>query len=187
MSAWAQPRDDARTGPMFATAARPLAPLGLRLLTFFVASATASLAYATLLRHPPVLRVLALAAIATAYGAAIWLSGERRRSAPAVRVALPVLATVLALAVGFLALGVPARLIAPWHWGALARALEGGLHGLRSWTWPYTGGGRWARIDVLLPLAPCLTLMALLYFWPASRHAAARRVYALAVAVAVAV
>jgi transglutaminase-like putative cysteine protease len=194
MSAWAQrPADVLHAGSPVAHATRSPGALWLRLLTFFAATALASLAYATLLRHPPAARALAVAAAATATGAALSLGGSllagrgaRRASAHAAGVAVSLLVALLALALGLLAVGVPAHLVLPWHWGALARAVERGVAGLHDWRWPYLGGSQWARLSVLMLLVPATTLMALLCFWPAHTRAGARRLIALAIAVALA-
>ena len=194
MSAWAQrPADVVRVGTPLPRATGATGALWLRLLTFFAATAMASLAYATLLRHPPAGRALAVAAAATAAGAALSLVGSllasrgaRRARARAASGVAIVLVTLCALALGLLAIGVPAHLVLPWHWGALAHALERGVAGLHDWRWPYLGGSRWARLSVLMLLVPATTLMALLYFWPAQARAGARRLIAFAIAVALA-
>ncbi len=192
MSAWAErPAGVVGVGARVAPAS---GALWLRLLTFFAVTATASLAYATLLRHPPAGRALAVAAAATATGAALSLVGSllasrgaRRASARALGGVAIALVTLLAIALGLLAIGVPAHLVLPWHWGALLHALEGGVAGLHDWRWPYLGGSRWARVSVLTLLVPATTLMALLCFWPAHARAGARRLMAFAIAVALAV
>jgi transglutaminase-like putative cysteine protease len=195
MSAWAKPR----LAPVAVRRApndEQPGPLGVRLLTFFAVTAMAALAYARLLYHAPAGAALAVAAVATACGAALSLGlaklgGARpadtmRLRARTARAAVIVAASLLGLELGLLAVGVPAHLVPPWRWGALASAVGGGLAQLGSWSWPYLGGAHWARLSVLMLLVPATTLMALLYFWPVRAGAGARRLYALAIAVALA-
>ena len=174
-----------------------LAPLWLRVLTFFIVTATAALSYARLLHDPPAGVAVAVAAVASACGAGLSLAPAVLRGAPRsgrgrlrgrpARAAVIVLAALGGLGLGLLVVGVPARLIAPWHWKALANAVGGGLTQLGGWSWPYLGSSHWARLSVLMLLVPATTLMALLYFWPAREGAAARRLGALAIAVGLAV
>ncbi len=195
MSAWTE----ARVAPAAVWVAREerrLAPLWVRLLIFFAGTTMAALAYVHLLHEAPAEVAVAMAAVATACGGVLSLGlgavGRARfsrtdpRRARIARVAVAVVVTVLALELGLLAVGVPVHLIAPWHWGALGRAVDGGLGQLGAWIWPYTGGSEWARLSVLMLLVPSTALMALLFFWPAREGAGGRRFGALAIAVALA-
>ncbi len=195
MSAWSE----AQVAPVAVHGAREeqrLAPLWVRLLIFFAGTTLAALAYVHLLHEAPAEVAVAVAAVATACGGVLSLGlgavGRARfsrtdpRRARIARVAVAVVVTLLALELGLLAVGVPVHLIAPWHWGALSRAVDGGLGQLGAWIWPYTGGSEWARLSVLMLLVPSTTLMALLFFWPAREGAGGRRFGALAIAVALA-
>lgn len=195
MSAWTE----ARVAPVAVRVAREerrLAPLWVRLLIFFAGTTMAALAYVHLLHEAPAEVAVAVAAVATACGGVLSLGlgavGRARfsrtdpRRARIARVAVVLVVTVLALELGLLAVGVPVHLIAPWHWGALGRAVDGGLGQLGAWVWPYTGGSEWARLSVLMLLVPTTTLMSLLFFWPAREGAGGRRFGALAIAVALA-
>jgi transglutaminase-like putative cysteine protease len=191
MSAWAA----RRTTPVAVRRARAderPGPLLVRLLTFFAVTSMSALAYAQLLHHPPAGAPFAVAAVATACGGALSRGLTAVGGAPfagaarATRAAVILVTALLGLELGLLAVGVPARLVAPWHWVALARAVAGGLAQLGSWSWPYLGSARWARLSVLMLLVPATTLMALLFFWPARARGAARRLCALAIAVALA-
>ncbi|HUH80866.1 MAG TPA: transglutaminase-like domain-containing protein [Solirubrobacteraceae bacterium] len=195
MSAWAE-RRAAPPAVHPARARERLAPLWVRSLTFFAVTALSALAYGRLLHHAPAGAAVAAAAAATACGGVLSLGLEAVGGAPraetprlrtrAARAAVTVAATLLGLELGLLAVGVPAHLVPPWHWGALASAVSGGLAQLGSWKWPYLGAAHWARLSVLMLLVPTTTLMALLFFWPAGAGGAARRLCALAVAVALA-
>ena len=202
------PRSSTRARPRAASPS-PRSSLALRLLSFFALACASSLAYATLVRHPPAARVLALAAIATAGGAALALSARRagspspgRGSAahratalrsllaalPSPRWALPVLRCALVagmLALGLAVLGVPLHLLAPARWAELAGDLQRGLHGLRSWTWPYSGRSHWARLAVLMLLSPWMSAAAAVSFWPSQRALAGRSVLVFAMAITV--
>ena len=165
------------------------------MLTFFAVTALSALAYAQLLHEPPAAAVLAVAAIATLCGGGLSLglaAVEARfpdRTSPRVRAARAVVTVVAVLAcveLGLLAVGVPASLVPPWRWGALASSVNVGLGQLGSWTWPYPGSAQWARLAVLMLLVPATTVMALLFFWPARAGGPARRFLALAIAVALA-
>src|SRR5690348_13151824 len=128
MSPWAEHRT-ARLGERHARPDERLGPLWVRLLTFFVVTEMSALTYAGLLYHPASGAAVAVAAVATACGAALSLGlealGGARRSWTArvsprtAQAAVAVVAALLALELGLLAVGVPARLVAPWHWGKL--------------------------------------------------------------------
>jgi transglutaminase-like putative cysteine protease len=154
--------------------------LALRVLAFFAFAAFVAHEYATLLTQPPAGRLLAAAAVAAAGGAAIALSARAGRAAPLIAG----LATVLALALGLIAIGVPARLLAPWRWAALERDLHQGYVGLSGWLWPYRGGERWSQVTVLALVPVVLTFAAALRFWPAARGASFRSAAALLALVA---
>ncbi len=197
MSAWAEPRA-ATVAVRRARGDEQLGPLWVRLLTFFAVTTASAIAYMRLLHHAPAPDAIGVAAVATACGGALSLGlaalgaerppGTARLRADAARAAVVVVATLLGLELGLLAVGVPAHLVPPWRWATLANQVGGGLAQLGNWTWPYLGGARWARLSVLMLLVPTTTLMAVLFFWPvrAGARAAGRRFCALAIAVALA-
>jgi transglutaminase-like putative cysteine protease len=157
--------------------------VAVRLAAFFSLAAFASLEYMTLVLHPPGLRVLGAAAIATAGGAALaaagWLVGARA----AVRWGALVLGLVTAVA-GVLVIGVPARLLVPAHWHTLGREVGHGLDGLAGWRWPYRDGATWSRIAVLAVVPIATTLAAAVCFWPTAKGQRVRRLTAFAVLLA---
>ena len=195
MSAWAERRAEP-TAVQWGDSEEGVGPLWVRLIVFFAVTTLSALAYERLLREPPAGTAVAVAAAATVCGAALALGmaavgrvrpGERSRSRlRAARAAVAVVAALLGIELGLLAVGVPVRLLAPWHWGSLASAVEGGLGSLGAWNWPYLGTSHWARLGVLMLLVPATTAMALLFFWPARSGAAGRRLCGLAIAVALA-
>ncbi|MFN8160521.1 MAG: transglutaminaseTgpA domain-containing protein [Solirubrobacterales bacterium] len=138
-----------------------------------------SLAWERLLAGPPTPRVLPVALVAAAAaGALLWLA----RRGPGARTALAggaVLGVALLLAAA--ACGVPARMLAPWGWGAMARELGSGLGPLGDARFPYSGEEPWARLAVLLGLAAGLLAAAAVAFWPGRTLSGARRAASLAV------
>ncbi|HEX5224959.1 MAG TPA: transglutaminase domain-containing protein, partial [Solirubrobacteraceae bacterium] len=143
------------------TAARP----GPRLAAFTAFAAFAAVEYSTLLLHPPTLRVLGAVALAAVGGAALASLGGRSPARRIARWIVPLAMLIALIAV----LGVPLHLLPPWRWGSLTSNVREGIDGLEGWLWPYRGGSRWARLAVLLPLAPALTLASAVCLWPAPR------------------
>jgi protein-glutamine gamma-glutamyltransferase len=148
--------------------------LPLRLAAFFAFSAFAAVQFSTLLLHPPTWRVLAVAAIATA-GAGALAAIERLLAPSRATRLLAVLATVAVFLCGLLAIGVPAHLFLPRHWGSLVRDMHRGYDGLAGWLWPYRGEHEWPRLAVLAVLPLAGMLAAAISFWPSARGRDARR------------
>ncbi|HMD55835.1 MAG TPA: transglutaminase-like domain-containing protein [Solirubrobacteraceae bacterium] len=158
-------------------------PRARALAAFFGLAALVSLEYATLIQHPPAGRVLGVAAIATAGGAALAGSARMRGPAP-LAAALRVLLLLATFAGGLLAIGVPPALLLPGQWAALVRDLRGGFDGLEGWLWPFRGQERWPRVTVLAVLPVALMTASASCFWPSSRRLGARRALALATLIA---
>jgi protein-glutamine gamma-glutamyltransferase len=91
---------------------------------------------------------------------------------------------VAALAAGFLAAGVPARLLAPGGWGELRANLDAGLAGISQVDLPYAGVSAWTRIGILLAAPLTLVAAAAVAYWPGRRRPALRRGIALTLLVA---
>ena len=147
---------------------------------FLVFAAFAALSYGELLQHPPALRLLACAAIATCGCSALAV---RRRG----RVLVPLLARppllLCTLVLALLVIGVPAHLLlAPARWGRLGDRVGVGVDALGAWLWPYLGGERWARLDVLALVPVVLVAAGGLLFWPGAGRA--RRTFSLALLIA---
>ncbi|HEY1834768.1 MAG TPA: transglutaminaseTgpA domain-containing protein [Solirubrobacteraceae bacterium] len=153
--------------------ARP-GSLPLRLAAFFGFAAFAAVQFSTLLLHPPTWRVLAVATIATA-GAGALAAIERLPIAPRVTGLLAVLAMVAVFLGGLLAIGVPAHLFLPPHWGSLVRDMHRGYDGLAGWLWPYRDEHVWPRLAVLAVLPLAGMLGAAISFWPSGRGRDVRR------------
>jgi len=151
-------------------------------LTAFAATASlAVMSYASLLSARPAARVLAIVAVASLLGAALAASGRLHgRAAKAGRLAAVLLAGYASLRLA----GVPARLLWPSRWTALARELGKGIGALDG-LWPYVGASAAARTAVMLVPAAVLPAAAALVFWPQSSRAPGRRVLALGLLLAV--
>jgi transglutaminase-like putative cysteine protease len=165
-------------------AARPPVPLPLaRLGVFAVLALFVGLHWSALIDNPPLLRLLA--ATLMIVGAAVVLAAlgalapSRRWRWP-----LALLVATLGLVLAALSLGVPARLLAPGGWGELVGDLRLGLDVVGGATYPYTGGGEWSRLAILLGLALALGASAAVAFWPTAAAASARATLGLAILVA---
>jgi protein-glutamine gamma-glutamyltransferase len=158
------------------------ASLPLRLAAFFGFAAFASVQYATLILHPPATRVLAVAGIVTAGAGALALCG---RLGPRLAALIAACATVATFVFASIAIGIPAALLEPAHWGSLAADLRRGFDGLSGWLWPYRGGRPWARLTVLALLPPAGTAAAAVCFWPSRRREGLRVIVGLAPLVAI--
>lgn len=153
------------------------------LLGFGMLAGYASLHWFALIANPPVGRWALVAALALAVAAALDALGlaSRRR---ALVVVLALAAVIVSLLAGLLAIGIPARLLAPGAWGELRAALDAGLAGVSQLELPYEGGANWTRLGILLAAPLVLTLAAAIAFWPSRAGAAVRRWVALALLVA---
>ncbi len=157
----------------------PLARLGVfAALGLFVA-----LHWSALLSDPPVGRLLVatlvlvgMAVVMAALGA---LMARRRLRWP-----LATLALIGGIGLAALALGVPARLLAPPGWGELWTNLGVGIEVIGNSDYPYTGGGEWSRLAIMLGLVIMLGAGAALAFWPTRAAGTARETLALALVVA---
>ncbi|HUA73298.1 MAG TPA: transglutaminase-like domain-containing protein [Solirubrobacteraceae bacterium] len=155
--------------------------LALAAGAFFALALLAALRFAALLEHPLLLRALAVAATASAVGAAIARTGAGGASAARRAPATAARGAIL-LGGGWLSLraaGVGASLAWPGGWPALARELARGARALDG-LWPYRGGAPPARLAVMAVLPATTLPAAALAFWPGHRHATARRTLAMA-------
>ena len=146
-----------------------------RLAAFAGLSALAAWRYASIEARPPALRVIALTAVAIGAGAALTVIRAPEGAPPPVRrraAIVRAISAVVLLVIALLVAGVPARLLAPGGWAALARNVHQGLGSVSTTLWPYTGEGAWTRLDILLGLAVVPVAAAVLGFWPARRGAA---------------
>jgi transglutaminase-like putative cysteine protease len=143
-----------------------------RLTAFAGLTTLAAARYAGTEARPPVVRVLALGAVAIVAAAALTLSGpgnRRRRRGHAATVARATMVALL-LVVSLLCAGVPVRLLLPSGWPSLAHHLRGGLETVSTTLWPYTGRSLWVRVDILLALAVVPLAAAAVGCWPAARE-----------------
>jgi transglutaminase-like putative cysteine protease len=146
-------------------------------LAFCALALLAGVRFASLLSHPPVLRVLGVVAAVGAGGLALSHArslSPRRELALASNVLIVALSAYLALR----ASGVPGALLWPWRWGHLRHELGHGLNALNG-RWPYRGAVAQARMTVMFALPAAIVPAALLAFWPTDRRAGTRHALAL--------
>jgi protein-glutamine gamma-glutamyltransferase len=155
----------------------------LRLLAFIALAAYVAAAWLGMIVRPPGGRaVLMLLVLVAGAGALAWLRGERvsRRAT----LALAPVVAVLTVVIGGIAIGLPARLVAPWNWAELATNLSGGWGVLWSVDYPYDGTLGWTRLVIILALPLLLGTAGTLAFWPARRAGPVLRAIALVLLVA---
>lgn len=146
------------------------ATVRLRLVGFAALAAFTAANWMALVDDPPLGRA-ALAALCAVAGAAAIAAIAARVPSRWRATVLAVIAALGVLAGVALAVGLPARLLAPSRWGELLSNLGDGIGSLGSADYPYQGGDDWSRLALLLGLAPFLALATALAFWPgAGRH-----------------
>jgi transglutaminase-like putative cysteine protease len=142
-------------------------------LACFAALATlATVQWASLVAHPPAGRVIFAVLIAT--GAGATLAAIARMRSQGARWALAAAATVIALCVGMVIVGLPARLLWPGHWDELAHNVSSSLNGVGDIPVPYAGADSWTRLVILLAAPLLAGLAAFVAFWPTRRRVAGR-------------
>jgi transglutaminase-like putative cysteine protease len=142
----------------------------VRLGVFALLAVFAAAHWYRLVADAPAWRMLAAVAVATALGAFLIMLGRTSLPRPAVHVA----ALLGVVATGGLALvitGLPARLLGPRAWDELVGELDGGMAGIRTVEWPYSGPEEWVALVILLGAPLLLTAAAALAFWPVRRAA----------------
>jgi transglutaminase-like putative cysteine protease len=150
----------------------------LRLLAFAALAAYVTAAWLAMIIHPPgghaVVMLIALIAGGTALA---WLQGAQlpRRA----KLALAAMVALLTVVAGAIAIGLPARLVAPWNWGELMTNLGGGWSVLWNVDYPYDGTLEWTRLVIVLALPLLLGVAGALAFWPARRFGPVLRAIAL--------
>jgi len=151
-----------------------LATVALRLAAFVALAGFAAAHWARMVVAPPVAALLLAVVLAAGLGAVLLALGRAPLARPAIHVAAG--ATVLAFtALGLVAVGLDARLLAPGGWAELADELDLGVAGTRTVEWPYRGSEQSVREVILYAIPALLTLGAALAFWPARRGRAALR------------
>jgi len=147
--------------------------LATELVLFVALAAFASAQWARLVSDPPLTR-LGMALVVVGAGAAGLgaLRARRLRTgsalAPAVILALAMFAGAL------LAVGLPARLLAPGNWGELREGITTGLAGIEDVEMPYKGTDAWVRLTLMLGAGTLLAGAGALAFWPLRRRALGR-------------
>jgi len=137
----------------------------LRVAAFAALAVYVSAAWLGMVAGPPAGRMLLLVAIMSGAAIALSVLGERGLARPVAHL-LAAAVALLALGAGAIAIGLPAHLALPWHWGELAANLGQGFGGLWSADYPYLGTTGWTRLVILLGLPATLVLAMALAFWP---------------------
>jgi len=145
----------------------------VELICFAALGIVASLRWASLVTDPPASRVALAVALATAAGAALAAIGRLPRPR-ATRWALAALAVVLAICLGLVLVGLPARLLLPGHWDELSANVSRSLNGLTDVPIPYAGADVWTRLVILLAAPLIVGAAAFAAFWPRRRRSAGR-------------
>jgi transglutaminase-like putative cysteine protease len=148
-------------------------PERLELICFAALGIVVSLQWASLVSNPPAGRIVLAVVLATAAGAALAAIRRLPGEWPG-RLALGGAAVLLAIALGLVVVGLPARLIWPGHWGELSADLDRSLTGLTDVPIPYAGADVWTRLVILLAAPLTVGTAAFAAFWPRRRRAAGR-------------
>ena len=145
----------------------------LELACFAALAALTTLQWASLVADPPAARVTVAVLLATGTGAVIAaiarLPGRRQA-----RWALAGAAMAVALGLGLVVVGLPARLLLPGHWDELGSNVSRSLDGLADVPVPYAGADAWTRLVILLAAPLVVGLASFAAFWPTRRRAAGR-------------
>jgi protein-glutamine gamma-glutamyltransferase len=166
----------ARLAPGRSAAVEPRAPattgdwagLAVRLIPFFALCWFAIAHWMLLVADPPRSRALTVTLVCCAGGTLLWLSA-RLRGRPALLGALRSAIALATLLVALVAMGLPARLLAPAHWGELRENVDLALAQMQTLSWPYDGLDDWVRLTLLLGAPLAAASAAALAFWPARR------------------
>jgi transglutaminase-like putative cysteine protease len=158
-------------------AARARQSARIELACFAALAALAALQWSSLVENPPVLGVIASVALATGAGGAVAVGRPLPLSPRALRAAGVALA-IVAILIGMLAVGLPARLLLPDRWHELVTNVRESLQGIGDVPVPYAGADFWTRLAILLAAPLTVGVAALVAFWP-KRHRAAGRICAL--------
>jgi len=140
----------------------------LHLGAFAALAGFGSAYWASFVDDAPAGRVVGVLAIACALGAALIALNRVPLPRWAVH-SVAALATLVALAVGLVAIGLDADFLKPARWDNFAGFLDRGFVGLRKVSWPYGGPDEVVRQTILLAIPPVLVLAAAFAFWPVRR------------------
>jgi transglutaminase-like putative cysteine protease len=148
-------------------------PERIELICFAALGIVASLQWASLVSDPPATRVALAVVLATGAGAALAAIGRLTRPR-ATRWALGAAVVAVALLVGLVVVGLPARLLLPAHWDELSANVNRSLNGLTDVPIPYAGADTWTRLVILLAAPLMVGAAAFAAFWPRRRRATGR-------------
>jgi transglutaminase-like putative cysteine protease len=138
----------------------------IRPFVFAALASFVALHWAGMVADPPVARVLAAVAVATATGVGLLLLGRLAWHRALLQLAAAALA-LCGLALILIVLGLRPALLMPGEWAQLANGVDVGLAGIGEGVdYPYAGTNAWSRLVILLGLGGALALAAVLAFWP---------------------
>ena len=145
----------------------------IELVCFAALGIVVSLQWASLVADPPATRIALAVVIATGAGAALAAIG-RLAGPRSTRWALAAAAALIAIVVGLVVVGLPARLLLPPHWSELSANVDRSLNGLTDVPVPYAGADTWTRLVILLAAPLMVGAAAFAAFWPRRRRVAGR-------------
>ncbi len=153
----------------------------LRIAAFAALAALVATQWARLVEAPPAGHVALVVLLLVAGAGALALVAARRPKHAMTTVVAGV-ALIVAVAVGLVAAGVPARLLEPGGWGELLSRIGRGFSGMSGTVdYPYDGANGWTRIVILAGLPVALGIAAALAFWPGDPSPGAQRTAPLVV------
>ena len=150
-------------GALAAAGVAARSPLVLRVIGFALLASFATIRWISLVEDRPMLRGLAVVAIACAGGVAVSLAPESRGKVSSTLLRLAILA--LTLAAGLVAMGLRLHLLTPWGWDELGAGIGTATDAFGVRAWPYAGPEEWIRLGTLLIAPLALTIAAGLAFW----------------------
>jgi len=151
--------------------ARPLLARRAARLIGFAALGSFSAAHWAMLVAPRETGRLLLA-VAVAVAAGVVMGACRRLPGPARHAAAAAIA-LAAAGLALLAVGIPARLLAPGGWGELGAGIVQGLEALPDVRVPYAGVDDWPRLTILAGGGVLVAVAAAAAFWPTRGPASA--------------
>ncbi|MBD0282423.1 MAG: transglutaminase domain-containing protein [Thermoleophilaceae bacterium] len=171
---------DPSSAPSARAESREWDPFVVRLTVFGALAAYGAAHWAMLVTDAHGGRTLLVVLLAVGGGAVMGALDRASLPRPAVH-ALAVVVALATLALGLMAAGLPARLLAPGGFAELFDGLDRGLAGVESVEWPYEGPDEWIRLTILLGAPLFLAIAASVTFWPARRAAPGLRLAGLVV------
>jgi transglutaminase-like putative cysteine protease len=144
-----------------------------QLSTFVALAAFALVHWEQVMARPPLGRSLALLALCTLAGIALWMTGRVTLPVSLARVARVAILLLLVF-LGLVVSGLRPHYLWIHHWGSFGRHLHHGLLAAQGTTYPYSGHDFWERLTLQLAAPAFLVPATALAFWPGKRAATRR-------------